>query len=310
MSSGRRDRTVRVFVYASQDDRALIEAAVRDAGGVLSSAESAEAVIWASNDVEALIPFLFDGVRWVQLYAAGVDAWIRGGVIDRSRLWTAGKGVYGAVIAEYCLALLLACAARLPEAARARAWNPLTADSISGKTVGVIGAGGIGSELIRLLEPFGARTLAITRTGRTVQGATESYGLGGLDRVLRDSDYVALCAASTPQSRGLLSRERIALMKPNSFVVNIARGALIDTDALVEAIDEGRVRGAALDVTDPEPLPDDHPLWHLPTVIVTPHMSGSAPAWRESFAARLRENVARYIADSPLLGVVDLDLGY
>jgi len=304
------DDTVHVFIYASESDREFLEVAVGDAGGVLSPLEAAEVLVWASNDVEELTPFLHEGVRWVQLYAAGVDAWIRGGVIDSHRLWTAGKGVYGAVIAEYCLALLLAGAARLPEAARALAWNPLTADSVGGKTVGVIGAGGIGSELIRLLEPFGARTLAITRSGRTVAGATESLGPEGLDRLLRESDYLALCAASTPQSRGLLSRERIARMKQNAFVVNIARGALIDTDALVEAIDDGRIRGAALDVTDPEPLPDDHPLWRLPTVIVTSHMSGSAPAWRDAFATRLRENVARYIADDPLVGVVDLDLGY
>jgi phosphoglycerate dehydrogenase-like enzyme len=301
---------VHVSVQAADDDRSVLEDAVVGAGGVLSSPAAAEVLVWARNDVRELVPFLHDGIRWVQLYAAGVDAWINGGVIDRNRLWTAAKGVYAGVIAEYCLALLLAGAARLPEAARAATWKPLRADTVAGKTVGVVGAGGIGTELIRLLQPFTVRTLALTRSGRSVPLATTSLGPTDLDQLLRESNYVVLCAAATPQSRGLLSRERIALMKPDAFVVNIARGSLVDTNALVEAIEDGRLRGAALDVTHPEPLPDDHPLWRLPNVIVTPHMSGSAPAWREAFAERLRTNLDLYMNGEPLVGVVDLDAGY
>lgn len=310
MSAASTSSAVRVSVYAGADDRPILEDAVVAEGGVLSSPTAAEVLVWASNDVRELVPMLHEGIRWVQLYAAGVDAWIREGVIDRDRLWTAAKGVYGKVIGEYCLALMLASAARLPEAARASSWKPLRADTVAGKTIGVVGAGGIGTELIRLLEPLGVRTLALTRSGRVVPRASVSLGPAGLNDLLLESDYVVLCAAATRQSKGLLSRERIALMKPNAYLVNIARGTLVDTDALVDAIAEGRLRGAALDVTDPEPLPDDHPLWRLPNAIVTSHMSGSAPAWRAAFSARLRQNLNLYMKGESLIGIVDIDAGY
>jgi phosphoglycerate dehydrogenase-like enzyme len=303
-------RSVRVWIHSDDSDRPVLEEAVTEAGGTLARPEDAEVIVWASNEVLAIVPFLHEGIRWVQLWSAGVDAWLARGVIDGGREWTAAKGVYAGVIAEFSVAMLLAGACRLPETIPATTWRPLKADTLSGKSVGIVGAGGIGTELVRLLQPFQVRTLALTRTGRDVPLASESLDLTELDRLLRESDYVVLTAPATAESRGLLSRQRIALMRPNAWLVNVARGELVDTDALVEALVEGRIRGASLDVTDPEPLPDEHALWHLPNVVVAPHLSGSAPAWRQAFAERIQSNLARYVAGRPLIGLVDIDAGY
>lgn len=299
-----------VWVRAADEDRPHFEQAVLAAGAELCSPPSADAIVWAADEPRSILPYLHPGIGWVQLSSAGIEDWFEEGVIDAKRRWTAAKGVYARPIAEYALAMMLAGARRLPTALRGTTWRPLEVDTLAGKTVGIVGAGGIGAALIRLLEPFGVRTLALTRTGRVVPGATESIGPASLDRLLGESDHVVLAAAATPETRGLLSRDRLARMRPSAWLVNVARGTLVDTDALVDALRSGRLAGAALDVTDPEPLPDDHPLWRLPNAIVTSHTAGSTDFSRQAFALRIRENVARYMRGEELVGAVDPETGY
>jgi D-3-phosphoglycerate dehydrogenase len=152
--------------------------------------------------------------------------------------------------------------------------------------------------------------LAVTRSGRDVPGATSSVPAERLDEVLRRSDYVVLAAPATSENRSMIAARELDLMKADAWLVNVARGSLVDTDALVGALAEGRIGGAALDVTDPEPLPAGHPLWSEPRALVTPHSANPSGLLLQALAGRVRRNVERFAAGQPLDGVVDVHRGY
>jgi phosphoglycerate dehydrogenase-like enzyme len=200
-------------------------------------------------------------------------------VIDDKRLWAAAKGVYDAPIAEYVLAMMLAFARRLTEVVVDSEWRHREPKLLAGHTIGIIGAGGIGQATIRLLTPFGVRTLALTRSGRQVPRASVSLGPGGLE--------------------GFWPKVR-----DGACLINVGRGTLVDTDALVAELRDGRI-SAALDVVDPEPLPSDNPLWTLPNAIVTSHTANTARLGRAAMASRVSENVARFARGEEPLGLVD-----
>ena len=300
----------RVWVNATTADCAALEAAVLSGGGEPCASDEANAIVWAADDPPTIRQHLRPEVRWVQLSSAGIEDWFAAGVIDRERTWTAAKGVYAEPIAEYVLAMLLAAARRLPEVLRATRWHPSPVAVIAGKTVGVIGAGGIGTAAVRLLVPLGVRCVALTRSPRDVPGAIESVGPDDLDKLLRRSDFLLLAAPETPETVGLLDADRLALLPSHAWIVNVGRGSIIDTDALVVALEAGHLSGAALDVTDPEPLPDAHPLWRLPNAIVTSHTACTPSLGRAALADRVGTNVARFRRGEALLGLVDPELGY
>jgi len=306
MSDG--GRRVRLHVGPRDDD--LIRAAATDAGATLVAPEEAEAIVWL-GEPEELRPRLHPGVRWVQLPSAGVEGWLRAGVVDAERVWTSAAGAYAGSAAEHALALILALARRLPECARADAWDPgLTGRPLSGSTVAVVGAGGIGRALIALLAPLGVRVLAVTRTGREVPGAEESLPAERLAEVWPQADVVVVAAPATAATRHLVDRAALRALPGHALLVNVARGSLVDTDALIAALAAGEVAGAALDVTDPEPLPRGHPLWREPRALVTPHTANPPAALGPELAARVADNVARFAAGRPLEGVIDLERAY
>jgi len=278
--------------------------------GERSSGADANAAVRAGGSPRAILPHLNPNVEWVQLASAGVDDWLLAEVVDSSRLWTSAKGVYAQPIAEYVVAMILASARRLTEVVNSHRWCSRNVESVAGKTVGVIGAGGIGRATLRLLRPFDVHTIAITRSGAPLSEADESLDLSGLDHLLAASDYVVLAAPKTPASTSLISERQLASMRDTAFLINVGRGALVDTEALVRAIRLGQLGGAALDVTDPEPLPDDHALWRLTNTFVTSH-SACPPAlgWR-LFERRLSANVDRFAKCEELLGRIDLAAGY
>ena len=236
--------------------------------------------------------------------------WFDDGLMTPDVLWTAAKGVYARPIAEHILALMLAATRGLVERARARTWGPRGGRLLTGTTVGIVGFGGIGAELVELLSPFSVRTIALTRHARPVPDADVSVGPAGLDELLGESDFVVLTTALTSETAGMISAERLSLMRPGAWLINVARGGLVHTDALVEALVAGTIGGAALDVTDPEPLPDEHVLWEMPNVIITPHVASTPSMGAPFLARRVEENVRRFARGDDLLGVVDQDLGY
>jgi phosphoglycerate dehydrogenase-like enzyme len=284
--------------------------AVRAGGGTVGALAEADALVWADTH-ESRLPELPARVRWVQLPAAGVEAWLERGLPD-GPVYTSAAGAFALPVAEQALTLMLGGARRLTECARAREWRSVRAEvrSLEGATVAIVGAGGIGRELIALLEPFGARVLAVTRRGRPVPGAERTVPADRLEEVLGEADFVVLAAPGTAGTRRLIDGDRLARMRRDAWLVNVGRGSLVDTDALVAALEAGRLGGASLDVTDPEPLPAGHPLWERDDVLITPHIGTPPEAERRHFAERIRENVARFAAGEPLVAVIDRDAGY
>jgi phosphoglycerate dehydrogenase-like enzyme len=281
-------------------------AAVQAGGGRVGPLAEADAlVMW---EWDARLPELAAGVRWVQLPAAGVERWVDQ-MVD-GPVYTSAAGAFAFPVAEHALALILAGARRLPECARAREWGDRPGRSIEDATVAIVGAGAIGRALIEMLRPFRTHVLAVTRRGLPVAGAELTVPIDRLDEVLPDADYVVLAAPGGAASRHLLDARRLALMRRDAWLVNVGRGSLVDTDALVAALDAGRLGGAALDVTDPEPLPAGHPLWSSDRVLITPHVASPPDVDRRLLAERIRQNVVHFVAGEPLLGIVDRASGY
>ena len=252
-------------------------------------------------------------IQWVQLPWAGVDAF-SGILAERARpdlLWTSAKGAYAQPVAEHALALSLALLRVLPKRARASSWSIVSEGrSLYGRSVVIIGAGGIALELIRLLEPFGTRITVVRRSSRPVHGAARTVLPDALAEVLPQADLVIVAAALTANTRHLIGAAELALMRPEANLVNIARGPLVDTDALVAALAASSIAGAALDVTDPEPLPDGHPLWREPRCLITPHSADTPEMTAPLLAERITLNVRAFQTDGRFVGVVDPVAGY
>jgi phosphoglycerate dehydrogenase-like enzyme len=174
----------------------------------------------------------------------------------------------------------------------------------------VFGAGSIGGEVVRLAAAVGLRVIAVRRSGGAVPGAARVVTPDRLADVVAEADYLVVAAPLTSATRGAISRELIARLRPSAWIINIARGAIIDEPALIDALAAGRIGGAALDTFAREPLPADSPLWTLPNVVITPHTSNSSPKVRERTLALFVENVRRYKAGEPLLNRVDWEAGY
>jgi phosphoglycerate dehydrogenase-like enzyme len=297
-------------IFVGPEPAAELVEAVCGAGGRLTSAADAAAVVWYKGSLAEFTALVRPGIRWVQLPNAGVEPWIDAGIVNGDRVFTSAAGCYAPSVAEHTLGLLLTAARRLHDLTRARSWTQPSPATLRGATVAIVGCGGIGHALIEMLAPLGAKVLALTRSGRQVRGAHESVGPDALPDTLRRADYVVLAAATTAQTRSMIGARELALMKPTAWLVNVGRGALVDTGALVSALRAGRIGGAALDVTDPEPLPDDHPLWTQSQVVITPHSANSESLLLPELAKRVRDNTERFLAGRQLVAVVDPGIGY
>jgi phosphoglycerate dehydrogenase-like enzyme len=294
---------------------AVLEAAIREGGGrvVPLSAETQGIVCRhgaAAHD--ALVDALsaWPQVSWVQLPSAGIEAYAHL-FDDGDRDWTCAKGAYAEPVAEHALLLILSCLRDLPHHARTRTWlTPRTGRSLFDRRVVLIGGGGIATELLRMLAPFRAHTTVVRRSAAPVAGADRTVTADRLDEVLPEADVVVVAAASTAETARMLDARRLALLPPEAVIVNIARGSLIDTDALVEALAAGRIAAAGLDVTDPEPLPDGHPLWSEPRCVITSHHADTDDMMAPLLARRVRDNVRALREGTPLVGAVDPVAGY
>ena len=285
--------------------------AVREGGGEVGPLEQADAVVWADPyDAQGLADVLatHPELPWVQLPFAGIDPFLE--VLDEDRTWTCGKGVYAEPVAEMALALVLACFRDLQQYARAASWGSDHGRNLLGARVTVLGGGAITASLLRLLGGFDCHVTVVTRHPRPLVGAEEVVGTDRLHEVAGRSDAVVLALALTPETERIVDADLLAALPDHAVLVNVARGRHVDTGALVAALRSGHLRAAGLDVTDPEPLPDDHPLWTLPGVLITPHTANTKAMGRPLLATRVRENVRRHIAGEELLGLVDVDLGY
>ena len=288
-----------------------VAAAVTAGGGELVEPGAAEGLVWFGGpDAEAFAPVLAaaPGARWVQLPWAGVENFVD--LLDPARTWTCGKGVYAEPVAEHALALALAGLRQLPARIAADRWGRSGGRTLFGGHVTVLGGGGITEALLELLAPFRCEVTVVRRHPSAMAGAAAVVGPDRLSDVLPGADVVVLALALTPETTGVIGAPELARMESHAWLVNVGRGAHVETDALVAALAAGAIGGAALDVTDPEPLPDGHPLWAEPRCIVTPHTANTIEMARPHLVARITDNVRRFGAGEPLVGLVDVALGY
>jgi phosphoglycerate dehydrogenase-like enzyme len=303
--------TPRVAVAPQPAD--WVDEAIRRGGGeAVGLAGNPVGLVWldpAAGGLDAVLT-AHPGIAWVQLPAAGVEKVAETGLIDHQRRWTSAKGAYAEPVAEHALALLLAGLRQLTVRARARSWGEPAGVSLFDQPVTVIGAGGIAAVLLQLLAPFRAQVTVVRHRPEPLAGATRTIGTDRLPEALAGARAVVLVLALTPQTQKLIGRAELAAMERDAWLVNVARGGIVDTGALVDALRSGQIGGAALDVTDPEPLPVGHPLWDLPNCLITPHTADTEEMTQPLLANRIAENVRRLAAGQELVGQVDPDLGY
>ncbi len=265
-------------------------------------------------DVQARLLAL-PGLRWVQTISAGIAPSVLAALRQRPEvLLTNAGGVFDIPIAETVLTYILMIVKRMPEflaQQRAHRWHKLPLRELRGLTVGIVGLGGIGQEVAKRCQALGLRVIATRR--HPEQGAPYVEALfppAELPALLGQADFVVIAVPLTPETHHLFNADRLQNMKPGAWLINIARGAVVDEAALIAALQAGQLGGAALDVTEEEPLPPDSPLWDLPNVILTPHNSWSTPYLEERQKELFLENLSRYLAGEPLRNVVDKQLGY
>lgn len=289
----------------------IVADAIRAGGGAVVNIAHAEALVWTdSRDVAGLGELLTmaPSIRWVQLPYAGVDRFLS--VIDGQRVWTSTKGAYALPVAEHALALGLAGLRQMPARARAREWGPPSGHRLMGGRVTVVGGGGITKALLALLAPFAVDVTVVRRHPGPLGGAARVVGTDRLRDALPGADLVVLALALTPETVGIIGTPELEHIERHAWLVNVARGAHVVTDDLVAALQAQAIGGAALDVTEPEPLPAGHPLWNLDNCLITPHTANTWEMAEPLFADRIRRNIERFAARQPLLGLVDAALGY
>ncbi|WP_372508996.1 D-2-hydroxyacid dehydrogenase [Actinomadura madurae] len=254
------------------------------------------------------------GPGWVHIASAGVDRLMFPALIESETKVTNSRGVFDEPIAEYVLGLVLAFAKDLPGTLRLqgeRRWRHRETERVTGSRALVVGTGPIGRAIGRRLSAAG---LAVTGAGRTARDADPDLGLvhpmERLDEALAEADYVVLAAPLTPRTRGMIDAAALDRMRPSARLINVGRGALVAEPDLVKALRARRIAGAALDVFEDEPLPPSSPLWDMPNVIVSPHMSGDVIGWRDELVRLFAANLGRYVSGRPLRNVVDKRLGY
>jgi len=256
------------------------------------------------------------GLRWIHARSAGLDRVLVPEVVAHPAVVTNGRGAFSPALAEFVLAALLFFAKdlrRLVAQQAAAAWSPFDMERLEGRTVGIVGYGDIGRAVAARLRPLGAHVLALRRRPERSSEdplVRETVPPERLRDLLARSDDVVVTLPLTPSTRGLVSRDAVAAMKRTAVLVNVGRGPVVDEPALVEALEEGRIRGAALDVFETEPLPAGHAFWRLPNVLLSPHCADHAPGWvDESMRVFLRQ-LLRFRNGEPLLDVVDKAAGY
>jgi phosphoglycerate dehydrogenase-like enzyme len=239
-----------------------------------------------------------------------VENAVAAGVIIPGRVWTSAKGLYAHPVAEHALMLALAGLRILPERIRAHSWGTPAGTSLYGAPVTILGGGGITDELLRLLAPFGVQATVVRRQAQPVRGAARTVTTAELDDVLPGALVVFLALALTRETERIIGAAQLEAMNERAWLINVARGGHVDTDALVAALRTGSIAGAGVDVTEPEPLPDGHPLWSLHNCIITPHSADTWEMRMPLLGGRIRANVAHFAAGEPLEGVVDPEAGY
>ena len=308
--------------FLDSDDWPQMKADIDAAGHEqVDSLDKAQVYINTAVSAENF-PDLPANIEFVQHNFSGVNQFINAGILTEDSIpWCNAAGAFAQPVAESALALLLSQAHHHKRIALEATWDGRDEIDLSQawlytprghepKRVAIFGAGGIGQELISMLKPFGVHITAVNRSGRAVAGADETHSLVDTTSVWSDADFIVLIMPLTEETEGMVDAEKFRAMKNTAILVNVGRGQLVNTDDLVDALRTGEIAGAGLEVVDPEPLPDDHPLWGLKNCTITPHM-GAGPHVADLHMGRIfNENAAAWEKGKPLPTQVDPKAGY
>lgn len=312
--------------FLSDDNKLEMKRTAGECGFDIAFFDSDEEASGKVSDAEVIYctdPELFGempGLKWCHSAFAGVGPFVASGVFDSgSVILTNSSGSYGLTISEYVIMVTLMLMKRMPEyeeIIRERRWTQsLPIRSIAGSRIAIIGTGDIGRNAAKRYKALGAESVTgFSRSGRPAEYFDKICKMDEFEEIMSSEsfDVLLLCVPGTPDSEGLLSRERLAMLSDRTFVINVGRGVVIDQDALVDALDEGVIAGAAIDVVYPEPLPEDSPMWTAKNLILTPHISGDMglPYTVDLTVEIFCDNIRRYVRGEELTHVVDITAGY
>ncbi len=255
-------------------------------------------------------------LKWVQVTSAGVNDMMYPDFVESGVVMTSAKGIVGVHLADHAMALLLALTRGVAWAIRNPTWDQRDATrsmswELLGSTMGIVGMGGTGRELAARALGFGMRVIAVDPEDvDPPEGVEACRKMDELEDLLESSDVVAICAPLTPETEGMFDRDAFRRMQPHALLINVTRGPIVDEEALIEALERGAIAGAGLDVTPQEPLPDDHPLWRMDNVVITPHSAGGSPRRVDRSVELFCENLERLLEGRPLTSVIDKRKGY
>jgi len=322
-----RNNTVLVLANPTEPQLAMLEALPPETS--LAVGDTLEAFVRAAPEATVIFSWsigrellqpvwgMCPNVRWVHSRSAGLDGVLFPELIASPALLTNGSGVFSESLSEFFLAVILFFAKnfrRLVRSQEAGRWDPFNVVGVAGQTVGIIGYGDIGRACAAEARAMGMRVLAVKRhgpgAGQTDPLVDRTYGRDGLDEVLALSDYVVVAAPLTPETLGMIGEAQFARMKPTAVIVNLGRGPVVDEAAILRALEQRRIKGAALDVFNEEPLPQGHPFYRLDNLLLSPHCADHTVDWLEKAMQFFVDQYRRYANGEPLLNVVDKKLGY
>jgi phosphoglycerate dehydrogenase-like enzyme len=295
---------------------AYVDAIETSGGQIAEMGPNVEALVWTDYARPDLLAAMLEEnpqLRFVQLPFAGVDAFSQ--IIARHPqiTFTSAKRSYSEPVAEHALMLCMALGRIIPERVRATSWGKKHADSLFDAEVVIVGGGGIAQQLVELLAPMRSRVRVVRkRPGEPFDHSRYStiVGFDELDECIARAQFVILACALTQETRFLFDAERFRIMRKDAYLVNVARGEIVNQEDLVQALTSSEIAACATDVTYPEPLPDDHEMWGVENLLITPHTADTMPIVTRLFALRLHENVTAWLSGSEPVGIVDPGLGY
>jgi phosphoglycerate dehydrogenase-like enzyme len=271
----------------------------------------------ASRDLLRQALLISPNVRWVHIVWAGINHLLSPELIQRPAVLTNGRGVFSQSLGEWVLGAILYFAKDFRRLVRSQMdgrWDPFEVVSISGQTVGIVGYGDIGRAVAGRVRAVGMRVLGLTRGGplphQADDLAEQIFAPADRIRMIEQCDYLVITAPLTPDTRGMIGEAELAVMKPEAVIINVGRGPVIREDALIRALSEKRIKGAALDVFDREPLPQGHPFYLLENVLLSPHCADRTSGWLDNAMQLFLNNLERYRRGEPLVNVVAKELGY
>jgi phosphoglycerate dehydrogenase-like enzyme len=307
------DKSLRLLAEAGDSVRFVI---AQRPEGLTHAAAEAEVLFCSSADPQPLAEFVSHAPRlkWIHVRWAGLDNTLLPAVVEHPAPLTNSRGVYSAALGEYVVAAILFFAKdlrRMVRSQEAGVWDVFDVQTVAGATLGIVGYGDIGRAIAERARPLGMRVLALRRSAPRADPLVDEFvAPEGLSDLMARSDYVAVALPLTPETRRFVDRRAIEAMKPSGVFMNVGRGPVVDEEALIEALEAKRIRGAALDVFVNEPLPAGHPFYRMETVLMSAHCADHTRTWRDDAVRLFLDNLRRFRGGEPLRNVVDKRRGY